>query len=74
VKYKADSDNVLQVLRKVRTFRANSPGHSKKKLYLALASMSFHPLTVKACSANGIAVMKQVGNTLVVSDENLKVF
>jgi hypothetical protein len=74
VKYKADSADVLQVLRKERTFRANFPEHSKKKLYLAMASMSFHPLTEKACSDNGIAVMKQVGNTLVVSDENLKVF
>jgi hypothetical protein len=74
VKYKADSADVLQVLRKERTFRTNFPEHSKKKLYLAMASMSFHPLTVKACSDNGIAVMKQVGNTLVVSDENLKVF
>ena len=74
VKYKADSADVLQVLRKERTFRANFPEHSKKKLYLAMASMSFHPLTEKACSDNGIAIMKQVGNTLVVIDENLKVF
>jgi len=39
-----------------------------------MASMSFHPLTEKACKDNGISIMKQVGNTLVVSDENLKVF
>jgi len=74
VKYKADSDDVLQVLRKERTFRTNFPEHNKKKLYLAMASMSFHPLTEKACKDNGIAIMKQVGDTLVVSDENLKVF
>ena len=74
VKYKADSSDVLQVLRKERTFRTNFPEHSKKRLYLALASMSFHPLTEKTCSDNGIAIMKQVGNTMVVSDENLKVF
>jgi hypothetical protein len=74
VKYKADSSDVLQVLRKERTFRTNFPEHAKKKLYLAMASMSFHPLTEKACSDNGIAIMKQVGDTMVVSDENLKVF
>jgi len=74
VKYKADSSDVLQVLRKERTFRANFPEHNKKKLYLAMASMSFHPLTEKACKDNGIAIMKQVGDTIVVSDENLKVF
>jgi hypothetical protein len=67
----------LQVLRKERTertFRTNFPEHNKKKLYLAMASLSFHPLTEKACSDSGIAIMKQVGNTVVVSDENLKVF
>jgi len=74
VKYKADSSDVLQVLRKERTFRANFPEHGEKKLYLALASMSFHPLSEKACRDNGIAVMKQVGDTVVISDENLKVF
>ena len=74
VKYMADSADVLQVLRKERTFRANFPEHGEKKLYLALASMSFHPLSEKACRDNGIAVMKQVGDTVVISDENLKVF
>jgi hypothetical protein len=74
VKYKADSADVAQVLRKERTFRANFPEHGKKRLYLAMASMSFHPLSEKACRDNGIAVMKQVGGTIVVSDENLKVF
>ena len=74
VKYKADSNDVLQVLRKERTFRRNFPEHNKKKLYLAMASLSFHPLTEKACKDNGIAIMKQVGDTIVVSDENLKVF
>jgi hypothetical protein len=61
-------------LRKEKTFRVNFPEHSDKKLYLALASMSFHKLTEKACKDNGIAIIKQVGNTIVVSDENLKVF
>ena len=74
VKYKADSNDVLQVLRKERTFRRNFPEHNKKKLYLAMASLSFHPLTEKACKDNGIAIMKQVGDTLVVTDENLKTF
>ena len=74
VKYKADSNDVFQVLRKERTFRANFPEHRDKKLYLAMASMSFHPLTEKACKDNGIAIMKQVGDSMVIHDENLKVF
>ena len=75
VKYKADSGDLPhRVLRKAQTFRANFPQHKDKKVYLALAGMSFHPLTEKACKDNGIAIMKQVGDTLVVTDENLKTF
>ena len=75
VKYKADSGDLpQQVLRKAQTFRVNFPQHKDKKVYLALAGMSFHPLTEKACKDNGIAIMKQVGDALVVTDENLKAF
>ena len=75
VKYKADSSDLPQrMLRKVQTFRVNFPQHKDKKVYLALAGMSFNPLTEQACKENGIAVMKQVGDTMVVTDENLKTF
>ena len=74
VKYKADSNDVPQVLRKEKTFRANFPEHNHKRLYLALASSSFHPLTEKACKEHGIAIMKQVGDTVAIYDENLKTF
>jgi hypothetical protein len=74
VKYKADSDDVLQVLRKEKTFRVNFPDYKDKKLYLALASMSFHKLTEQACEKEGIAIIKQVGDKVIISDKNLKVF
>ena len=71
VKYKADTGDVAQVLRKERTFRANFPEHNTKKLYLALASMSFHKKTEEACIENSIAIMKQVGDTVVIHDQHL---
>ena len=74
VKYKADTDDIPGVLKKVQTFRMNFPEHSDKKLYLALASMSFHSLTEKACKDNGIAIVKQVGDTIVINDKHLKAF
>ena len=74
VKYKADTSDVQDVLRKERTFRANFPEHNDKKLYLALASKTLHRLTEKACKDNGIAIIKQVGNTIAIHDENMKVF
>ena len=75
VKYKADSSDLPhKVLRKAETFRVNFPQHKDKKVYLAIAGMSFHPLTEKACSDNGLAIMKQVGDVMVVTEENLKTF
>ena len=75
VKYKVDSGDLPhKVLRKAQTFRVNFPQHKDKKVYLAIAGMSFHPLTEKACSDNGIAIMKQVGDAMVITEENLKIF
>jgi hypothetical protein len=74
VKYKADSSDLPQVFRKAQTFRVNFPQHNQKSVYLALAGMSFTPLTEQVCKDNGIAVMKQVGNAMVITDENLKTF
>ena len=74
VKYKADVKNIQKVLRKITTFRKNFPEHNDKKIYLALAGMSFNKNTVEACKDNGIAIIKQVGDTIEVYDENLKTF
>ena len=75
VKYKADSSDLpQQVLRKAQTFRVNFPRYNDKKVYLALAGMSFHPLTEKACQESGIAIMKQEGNAVAIYDEHLKAF
>ena len=75
VKYKADSSDLAQkVLRKAQTFRVNFPQHKDKKVYLALAGMLFHPLTEQGCRESGIAIIKQVGDTMVVYDENVKAF
>ena len=75
VKYKADSSDLPQkVLRKAQTFRVNFPHHNDKTVYLALAGMSFSPLTEQACKDSGIAIIKQVGDTVAIYDEHLKVF
>jgi hypothetical protein len=36
--------------------------------------MSFYSELEEECIKNGIAVIKQVGDTVVINDENLKVF
>jgi len=74
VKYKADSADFQKLLRKPVTFRENYPKYKNHKMYIALAGMSFHKLTEKACIDNGIAIIKQVGDTVVINDKNMKAY
>ena len=74
VKYKAHENDIPSVLKKAGTFRANFPKYKDFKIYLGLASMSFYPELEQECIKQGIAVIKQVGDTVVINDSNLKVF
>jgi len=74
VKYKAHLNDIPMVLRKAETFRILSPYYKDFKIYLGLASLSFYPELEKECINQGIAVIKQVGDTVVINDTNLKVF
>ncbi|MCL2289972.1 MAG: hypothetical protein FWC34_04615 [Bacteroidetes bacterium] len=74
VKYKAHANDIPIVLKKAETFRTLSPDYKDYKIYLGLASMSFYPELEQECINQGIAVIKQVGDTVVIIDEYLKVF
>jgi len=74
VKYSASLDDIPQVLKKATTFRANFPKYSNHRIYLGLASMAFYPEVEVECKKAGIAIVKQVGETVVIDDEHLKVF
>ena len=74
VKYKAHKNDVPAVLKKAETFRILFPHYKDFKIYLGLASMSFYPELEQECINEGIAVIKQVGDTVVINDTNLKVF
>jgi hypothetical protein len=74
VKYKAHENDIPKVLKKAKTFRANFPKFKKHKVYLGLASLAFYPELEQECINEGIAVVKQVGDTVVINDEHLKVF
>ena len=74
VKYKAHENNIPSILKKADTFRTNFPKYKDFKIYLGLASMSFYPELEQECIKQGIAVIKQVGDTVVINDSNLKVF
>jgi len=74
VKYKAHVNDIPTVLKKAETFRILFPNYKDFKIYLGLASMSFYPELEQECMNEGIAVIKQVGDTVVINDKHLKVF
>ena len=74
VKFKARGDVVPHVLRKVETFRINFPKYKNHKVYLGLAALSFHDGIEEECCTNGIAVIKQVGDTVIIIDDELKAY
>jgi len=73
-KYKAHKNDLPKVLKKVETFRINFPNYVNHKIYLGLASMSFYPALEQECIEQGIAVIKQVGETVVINDEHIKAY
>ena len=74
VKYKAHENDLPTVIKKAETFRILFPNYKAFKIYLGLASLCFYPELEKECSNQGIAIIKQVGDTVVVNDKYLKVF
>ncbi|MDR2571503.1 MAG: hypothetical protein LBD23_14590 [Oscillospiraceae bacterium] len=74
IKFKAHENDVDTVLKKAETFKILSPNYKDFKIYLGLASMSFYPALEDKCIESGIAIIKQVGDTVVINDKHLKVF
>ena len=74
VKYRAQADDIGNLLKKGENFRKFLPQYNNRKLYLGLASLSFRKVTEKKIMEKGIAVIKQVGDKMVVYDKNLKTF
>ena len=74
VKFKAHENDVAKTMRKAETFRILCPDYKDFKIYLGLASMSFYPELEQLCTEHGIAIIKQVGDSVVINDAHLKVF
>ena len=72
VKSKANLSDFPKILRKAKTFRVNFPEYKNHKVYLGLASLAFRPRIEIECQKKGIAIIKQVGDNLIIIDENIK--
>jgi hypothetical protein len=67
-------DALSKALNQVETFKKFYPEYANYKFYLGMASLSFGKSVEDIIQKAGIAVIKQVGDKMVVNSENLKVF
>ena len=74
IKYRADKEDVKLTLEKVEKFRKLFPHYQNYAIYLGLAGFSIDKNAEQEALKQGIGIIKQVGDTLVVNDEHLKVF
>ena len=72
IKHNARSEDIPKLLNKAKSLRINMPEYQNHTIYFGLASMAFKPHIVKLCKDNGIAIIKQDGDSLVIIDDNLK--
>jgi len=73
-KFKAHKHDIQKVINKAETFRILCPDYKDYNIYLGLASLSFYPELEQECIEHGIAIIKQVGDTVVINDAHLKVY
>jgi hypothetical protein len=74
VKYKGKPEHISEVLKKADSFRVNYPRYVNHQIYLAFAAMSFEDDVENTCHRIGIAIVKQIGNAVVIVDDKLAVF
>ena len=72
VKFHAHVNDLQGVMRQAETFRINFPEFENHKVYLGLATLSFYTDLEAKCKELGIAIIKQVGETIVIYDDPLK--
>jgi rRNA-processing protein FCF1 len=76
VKYRAKPDNIVieDLISRIEPFKVLFPDCKNHSIYLGVAAMSFDKRLEKRLRETGIATIHQVGNKMVVYDQELKVF
>jgi hypothetical protein len=74
VKFKVRKDHIAMLKKKSETFKILQPYYKDFNIYLGLASLVFPSHLEQECINEGIAVIKQVGDMVVITDGHLKVF
>jgi hypothetical protein len=74
VKYRARKEDVQKIIDRLPAFQTLYPEYKGRRKYLGLASLSFDMDVEKDCTAAGIAIIKLMGETVVINDKHLKAF
>ena len=74
IKYKARKEDVEELLNKAPTFKQLFPEYANYDIYLGLAGFHVNITAEKEAIKKGVAIIKQVGNNMVINDGHLKVF
>jgi hypothetical protein len=74
VKFRCRIENIAKILEKPNTFREDFPEYKNHKIYLGLAGLSFEDEVDRECADQGIAIIKQIGDKVVIYDKRLKTF
>ena len=74
VKHKAHHDDIPDIIKKAQTLRVNISTYKNHKIYLGFASNSFYKKVENECKKNGIAIIKQAGDTMIMNEENIKIY
>ena len=74
VKFKGHIDHIERLLNKAITYRENFPYHATHKIYMGFATLVFTPELEQECEKHGIAIIKQVGDAVVINDAHLRAF
>ena len=74
VKFKVREKAVEHLLGKIKHFRQNFPEYQNHRVYLGIASLVFDAQVETECEKNGIAIIKQEGDNIIINETNLKAF
>ena len=74
VKYRARKEDIQKMIDKLPKFRILYPEHKERRIYLGMAAMAFDKGVEDESEKEGIAIFKQLGDTVVINDKYLKVF
>jgi hypothetical protein len=68
IKYKAEKEDVEQVIKKADTFKKLFPEYKDYAIYLGLAGLHIDKRAEKEAIKQGVGIIKQVGKNMVIND------